>query len=158
MTTHRLFYLVKFKLETSVLNWSSLYLTLFWCNCLGNCHLILSLPFMACTKLMAVIDSEITCLFPAANKHRMFISQCTQQLRSTRFFYSTYSNEIWATACKSRKSLRQMVCLPCVIWLHSNSCTEPMKLQPDSWNLKNLFNLQLESSKRKWNEVFWKNC
>ena len=46
-------------------------------------------------------------------------------------FYSTYSNEIWAT-CKSCKSLRQMACLPCVISLHSNSCTEPMKLQPDS--------------------------
>ena len=33
-----------------------------------------------------MIDSDITCLFPAANKHRMFISQCTQQLHSTRFF------------------------------------------------------------------------
>ena len=33
-----------------------------------------------------MIDCNIICLFPAANKHRMFISQCTQQLSSTRFF------------------------------------------------------------------------
>ena len=50
-----------------------------------------------------MIESDITCLFPAANKHLIFISQSTQQLRSKRFFYSTYNNEIWA-ACKSRKS------------------------------------------------------
>ena len=50
-----------------------------------------------------MIESDIACLFPAANKHQMFISQFTQQLRSTQFSYSTHSNEIWAT-CKSRKS------------------------------------------------------
>ena len=48
-------------------------------------------------------ESDIICVFPAVNKHRMLTSQFSQQLRSTRFFYSTYSNEIWAT-CKSRKS------------------------------------------------------
>ena len=50
-----------------------------------------------------MIESDITCLFPAAYKHPMLISQFTQQLRSMQFFYSTYSNEIWAT-CKSHKS------------------------------------------------------
>ena len=33
-----------------------------------------------------MIDSDITCLFPTANKCGMFISQCTQQLHSMRFF------------------------------------------------------------------------
>ena len=157
MTTHRLFYLVKFKLETSVLNWSSLYLTLFWCNCLGNCHLILSLLFMSCKNwqqwliptlhVSSQLQINIGCSYlNALNSY----AACD--------FLQHLQYEIWATACKSRKSLRQMVCLPCVIWSHSNSCTEPMKLQPDSWNWKNLFSLQLECSKRKWNEVFWKNC
>ena len=65
---------VKFKLETSVLIDLHFILPCSSVTTWGNCH-YLSLLFMSGTKLITMIDSDITCLFPAANKHQILEKQ-----------------------------------------------------------------------------------